>query len=210
MPSDIITNRQCNFWIIDVSVSTLALQIKLGTVDQTEAQNEWVLRPYMNTTKKRKFIGDWHEPQELISNFVPSFLLCLGNFGIKYMHEPFYICSCWSYFPIEWVDVYLCSLEHFKPLTKTFTRPCQLFFFWIRGDFRISATNDDRMAWKIENKCPWQYWSEKETGMINFQHRVWWDDIPEFQGTRNIMNEREKNQRCSTKRLQMTGSDFNS
>jgi hypothetical protein len=58
MPSDIITNRQCNFWIIDVSVSTLALQIKLGTVDQTEAQNEWVLRPYMNTTKKRKFIGD--------------------------------------------------------------------------------------------------------------------------------------------------------
>ncbi|KAJ7005068.1 U3 small nucleolar ribonucleoprotein IMP4-like [Populus alba x Populus x berolinensis] len=33
-------------------------QIKLGTVDQTEAQNEWVLRPYMNTTKKRKFIGD--------------------------------------------------------------------------------------------------------------------------------------------------------
>ncbi|KAJ6694757.1 U3 SMALL NUCLEOLAR RIBONUCLEOprotein IMP4 [Salix koriyanagi] len=33
-------------------------QIKLGTVDQTEAQNEWVLKPYMNTTKKRKFIGD--------------------------------------------------------------------------------------------------------------------------------------------------------
>ncbi|KAJ6961447.1 hypothetical protein NC652_000388 [Populus alba x Populus x berolinensis] len=33
-------------------------QIKLGTVDQTEAQNEWVLRPYMNTTKKQKFIGD--------------------------------------------------------------------------------------------------------------------------------------------------------
>ncbi|CAL1373975.1 unnamed protein product [Linum trigynum] len=33
-------------------------QIKLGTMEQTEAQTEWVIRPYMNTTKKRKFIGD--------------------------------------------------------------------------------------------------------------------------------------------------------
>lgn len=33
-------------------------QIKLGTMEQKEAQNEWVLRPYMNTTKKRKFLGD--------------------------------------------------------------------------------------------------------------------------------------------------------
>ncbi|KAF5477074.1 U3 small nucleolar ribonucleoprotein protein IMP4 isoform X1 [Juglans microcarpa x Juglans regia] len=33
-------------------------QIKLGTVDQDEAQTEWVIRPYMNTTKKRKFLGD--------------------------------------------------------------------------------------------------------------------------------------------------------
>ncbi|CAN1143742.1 U3 small nucleolar ribonucleoprotein protein IMP4 [Linum perenne] len=33
-------------------------QIKLGTMEQTEAQTEWVLRPYMNTTKKRKFIGE--------------------------------------------------------------------------------------------------------------------------------------------------------
>ncbi|KAJ0038844.1 hypothetical protein Pint_23824 [Pistacia integerrima] len=33
-------------------------QIKLGTVDQSEAQIEWVIRPYMNTTKKRKFLGD--------------------------------------------------------------------------------------------------------------------------------------------------------
>ena len=34
------------------------VQIKLGTVDQSEAQIEWVIRPYMNTTKKRKFLGD--------------------------------------------------------------------------------------------------------------------------------------------------------
>uniref|UniRef100_A0A0D6R0Z1 Brix domain-containing protein n=1 Tax=Araucaria cunninghamii TaxID=56994 RepID=A0A0D6R0Z1_ARACU len=33
-------------------------QIKLGTIDQMEAQNEWVIRPYMNTTKKQKFLGD--------------------------------------------------------------------------------------------------------------------------------------------------------
>ncbi|KAF3437466.1 hypothetical protein FNV43_RR20219 [Rhamnella rubrinervis] len=33
-------------------------QIKLGTVEQSEAQTEWVIRPYMNTAKKRKFIGE--------------------------------------------------------------------------------------------------------------------------------------------------------
>lgn len=29
-------------------------QIKLGTLDMTDAENEWVLRPYMNAAKKRK------------------------------------------------------------------------------------------------------------------------------------------------------------
>lgn len=33
-------------------------QIKLGTMEQDEAQTEWVIRPFMNTTKKRKFLGD--------------------------------------------------------------------------------------------------------------------------------------------------------
>ncbi|PRQ55065.1 hypothetical protein RchiOBHm_Chr1g0320511 [Rosa chinensis] len=33
--------------------------IKLGTVDQNEAQNEWVLKQYMNTaSKKQNFIGN--------------------------------------------------------------------------------------------------------------------------------------------------------
>ncbi|BAF22932.1 Os08g0155000 [Oryza sativa Japonica Group] len=32
-------------------------QIKRGTVDQAEAQNEFVLRPYMNTAKKQKSLG---------------------------------------------------------------------------------------------------------------------------------------------------------
>ena len=32
-------------------------QLRLGTVDQNEAENEWVLRPFMNTAKKRKTLG---------------------------------------------------------------------------------------------------------------------------------------------------------
>lgn len=31
-------------------------QVKLGTVDMDEADTEWVLRPYMNTTKKRTYL----------------------------------------------------------------------------------------------------------------------------------------------------------
>ena len=31
-------------------------EIRLGTVDQTEADVEWRLKPYMNTSKKRKFL----------------------------------------------------------------------------------------------------------------------------------------------------------
>nr|XP_017223997.1 PREDICTED: U3 small nucleolar ribonucleoprotein protein IMP4 [Daucus carota subsp. sativus] len=33
-------------------------QVKLGTMDQSEAQNEWVIKPYMNTFKKQKILGD--------------------------------------------------------------------------------------------------------------------------------------------------------
>ena len=29
-------------------------QIKLGTIEQTEVENEYLLRPYMNSAKKRK------------------------------------------------------------------------------------------------------------------------------------------------------------
>ena len=29
-------------------------QIKLGTLDQSQAETEWALRPYMNTAKKQK------------------------------------------------------------------------------------------------------------------------------------------------------------
>ena len=31
-----------------------APQIKLGTIEQSEVENEYVLRPYMNSAKKRK------------------------------------------------------------------------------------------------------------------------------------------------------------
>ena len=32
-------------------------KLRLGTLEQDEAENEWVLRPYMNTAKKRKAMG---------------------------------------------------------------------------------------------------------------------------------------------------------
>lgn len=32
-------------------------QLRLGTVDQAEADNEWVLRPYMRTAKRRRALG---------------------------------------------------------------------------------------------------------------------------------------------------------
>lgn len=32
-------------------------RIRLGTIEQTEADDEWVLRPYMNTAKKRRALG---------------------------------------------------------------------------------------------------------------------------------------------------------
>lgn len=34
------------------------LQVKLGTVEQNEAENEWVITPYTNTAKKHQFIGE--------------------------------------------------------------------------------------------------------------------------------------------------------
>ena len=33
-------------------------QIKLGTIEQTEVENEWVLRPYQNSAKRRKIMGE--------------------------------------------------------------------------------------------------------------------------------------------------------
>lgn len=38
---------------VDRRLFFLVYQIKLGTVDVTEADDEWVLRPYMRTAKKR-------------------------------------------------------------------------------------------------------------------------------------------------------------
>ena len=33
-------------------------QLKLGTIEQTEVDNEWVLRPYQNSAKRRRALGD--------------------------------------------------------------------------------------------------------------------------------------------------------
>lgn len=32
-------------------------EVKMGTLDQPEAEIEWVLRPYMNTARQRKALG---------------------------------------------------------------------------------------------------------------------------------------------------------
>lgn len=48
-----------NKWLCvltDWNVSCLVYEIRLGTIDQTEADVEWRLKPYMNTAKKRKFL----------------------------------------------------------------------------------------------------------------------------------------------------------
>ena len=39
-------------------INAVSLQVKLGTLEQDEAEVEWVLRPYMNTAKKRQFLGE--------------------------------------------------------------------------------------------------------------------------------------------------------
>ena len=43
-------------------------EIRLGTPDQgSAAEVEWVLRPYMNTARKRRFLSDedaWEAPGE--------------------------------------------------------------------------------------------------------------------------------------------------
>ncbi|XP_039020013.1 U3 small nucleolar ribonucleoprotein protein IMP4-like isoform X1 [Hibiscus syriacus] len=39
-------------------------QVKLGTMEQSEAQVEWVIRPYMNTTKKQNIIGNDQESDD--------------------------------------------------------------------------------------------------------------------------------------------------
>ena len=56
------------------------MQVKLGTLEQDEAEVEWVLRPYMNTAKKRKFLGEWYDNmlKRTIRYFqIPFYLLIL-------------------------------------------------------------------------------------------------------------------------------------
>ena len=42
-----------------LTVLFLVYDLKLGTIDQADAADtEWAYRPYMNTTKKRRFLSD--------------------------------------------------------------------------------------------------------------------------------------------------------
>ena len=45
------------FSVIIIVYCPPVYEIKLGTVDQNEADVEWRLRPYMNTSKKRKMLS---------------------------------------------------------------------------------------------------------------------------------------------------------
>jgi len=40
-----------------IFIAFIVYEIKLGTVDQNEADVEWRLRPYMNASKKRKMLS---------------------------------------------------------------------------------------------------------------------------------------------------------
>lgn len=40
-------------------------EIRLGTIDQADAEREWVLRPYMNSASKRQWLGKSQEELEL-------------------------------------------------------------------------------------------------------------------------------------------------
>ena len=73
----------------------LLFQITLGTLDQDEAQTEWVIRPYMNTTKKRKFLGDWCHLRENITLCFAAILAldmlklvaCYQSYTVRYIYR---------------------------------------------------------------------------------------------------------------------------
>ncbi|PPD80841.1 hypothetical protein GOBAR_DD22226 [Gossypium barbadense] len=46
------------------SILQRCFHVKLGTMEQSEALIEWIIRPYMTTTKKRSFIGNDPEPDD--------------------------------------------------------------------------------------------------------------------------------------------------
>ena len=51
------TNMYSVISVIIIVYCPQVYEIKLGTVDQNEADVEWRLRPYMNTSKKRKMLS---------------------------------------------------------------------------------------------------------------------------------------------------------
>ena len=44
----------------------LVWQLKLGTMEQDEAQSEFELRPYINTAKKQRTLGAWIEWMQFV------------------------------------------------------------------------------------------------------------------------------------------------
>ena len=68
-------------------------EIKQGTLEQNHTNIEWKLRPYMNTAKKRYFIGD--EEEETWRGFFDIFI------GHNFQPRP-----CWhSFFKFLWIRI---------------------------------------------------------------------------------------------------------
>lgn len=56
---DLILNLDLSTLFFIISLFVTVYQIILGTIENVDtADTEWVYRPYMNTTKKRKFLSD--------------------------------------------------------------------------------------------------------------------------------------------------------
>lgn len=52
-------HQYCPAWSICLCFLLWWHQIELGTVDQDNNLSEWELRNFLNTAKKRKYLGDW-------------------------------------------------------------------------------------------------------------------------------------------------------
>ena len=51
-----MSSRHARLLKLKAVVLCVVYQIKLGTADQTDADKEWVAKPYLHTAKKKKYL----------------------------------------------------------------------------------------------------------------------------------------------------------
>ena len=134
--------------IVLLGIFLLLFQITLGTLDQDEAQTEWVIRPYMNTTKKRKFLGDWCHLRENIT-------LCFAAILAPDMHK---LVACCQSYTVRYIYR---TVKHHKFVDGTFLvsfegfEEVAIIFFFI---FVIVIKNqifNYCASWKGRNDSVW-------------------------------------------------------